>query len=526
MTTVTEILLRLAEGFWALLGTEVIPWWQPIPVIMAGIMVGLFVGVMPGLSASTGLALMVPFTFGMNPMLAIILLVSVYNAAAYGGTITAIAINTPGTPAAVAIVTDGYALTRQGKPGIALGTSLLANITGGLSGVLVLIFLSVPIAKISLSFGPAAFFSLALFGLTIVAVMEPKNRAKAFFSTAIGLLLMTVGLDIINAHPRFTFGRTELFDGLSFIPALIGLFAVGEILLNIEKIPAVRQAVQSFSSRLPSWKQIFGVRGAIFRGAGVGALVGAIPGAGATIAAFIAYGEARRASRRPEEFGNGSLEGIAAPSAAAGASEGGALVPLLTLGIPGSAATAVMIGALTLHNINPGPELFSGDTRLVYGLFASLVVGNFFMLLVGALSTRLWVRIIAAPKAVLFPVIIAIAFVGSFAVKNSMFDVGLCLVTGILGWLLRRNGFPTAPLVLAMILGRMAETNFRQALLASGTWTVFFTDPLSLGLLVLAALSFFLPLIKERLVRSGREASRAPSKGQPTPDNPNEETGK
>ncbi len=505
--------MHLDEGFAALVGTASIHWWQPIPVIMIGIIVGLFVGVMPGLSASTGLALMVPFTFGMDPMLAIILLAAVYTSAAYGGTITAIAINTPGTPAAVAVAMDGYSLTRQGKPGIALGTSLLANVIGGLSGTFVLIFLSVPIAKVSLSFGPAAFFSLAIVGLTIVAVMEPKNRAKAFFSTAIGLLLMTMGLDIINAHPRFTFGRTELFDGLSFIPALIGLFAVGEILLNIERMQGVQEAVQSFSSRLPGWKQIFGVRGSIFRGAGIGALVGAIPGAGATIAAFIAYGEARRASRRPEEFGRGSLEGIAAPSAAAGASEGGALVPLLTLGIPGSAATAVMIGALSLHNINPGPELFRGDTTLVYGLFASLIVGNLFMLLVGALSTKLWVRIIAAPKALLFPVIIAIAFIGSFAVKNSMFDVGLCLAAGLLGWILRRNGFPTAPLVLAMILGRMAETNFRQALLASGHWTIFFTDPLSLALLIVAALSLFLPLLKERLVRVGRDAGPSPSKG-------------
>jgi putative tricarboxylic transport membrane protein len=493
-----EIFSHLIDGFAALLGTDTIPWWQPGLVIMCGVTIGIFVGVMPGLSASTGLALMVPFTFGMQPMMAIILLSSIYLSSAYGGTITAIAINTPGTPAAVAVAMDGYALTRKGEPGRALGASLLANTTGGMVGTIILIFLSVPIARVALQFGPPAFFSLAIFGLTIVAAMEAKNRIKAFFSTALGLLLMTVGLDIINAHPRFTFGNTNLFDGFSFIPALIGLFALGEIFLNIEKLEEVKGAVVSFSSKMPKMSTMLKLRTTILKSAGIGAVVGAIPGAGATIAAFIAYGEARRSSKNPDEFGKGTLEGVTAPSAAAGASEGGALVPLLTLGIPGSAATAVMIGALTLHNITPGPELFKSNTTLVYALFASLFVGNLFMLMIGALGNKLWVKLIAAPKAVLFPVIIAVAFVGSYAVKNSMFDVVVCLAFGVLGWILRRNGFPTAPLVLAMILGRMAETNFRQALLSEGTWTVFFTNPLSLGLLLLAVVSLAWPAVQGR----------------------------
>ncbi len=492
-----EIFTYLLDGFSALLGTDTIPWWQPSVVIMSGIMIGIFVGVMPGLSASTGLALMVPFTFGMPPMLAIILLASIYLSSAYGGTITAIAINTPGTPAAVAVAMDGYALTKKGQPGRALGASLLANTTGGMTGTLILIFLSFPLARVALQFGPPAFFSLAIFGLTIVASMESKNRGKAFFTTALGLLFMTVGLDIINAHPRFTFGTPHLFDGFSFIPALIGLFALGEILLNIENLKEIKSSLESFSSKMPAWRDMLKIKKTIFKSAGIGAVVGAVPGAGATIAAFIAYGEAKRASKKPEKFGQGSLEGITAPSAAAGASEGGALVPLLTLGIPGSAATAVMIGALTLHNITPGPELFKNNTTLVYALFASLFVGNLFMLLVGVLGNKLWVKLIAAPKAILFPIIITIAFVGSYAVKNSMFDVYVCLAFGILGWLLRRNGFPTAPLVLAMILGKMAETNFRQALLSEGTWTVFFTNPLSLLLLIIAVISLVWPLISE-----------------------------
>ncbi len=497
-----DLLTNLIDGFSALGGTDTIVWWQPILVILIGIIVGIFVGVMPGLSASTGLALIVPFTFGMEPLIAIILLAAVYTSASYGGTISAIAINTPGTPAAVAVAFDGYALTKKGEPGKALGASLFANVIGGLTGSLVLIFFSVPLAKIALKFGPAAFFSLAIFGLTIVSSMESKNRLKAFVSTAIGLLLMTVGLDIINGSPRFTFGRPELFDGFTFIPALIGLFAIGEILLNIENMQIVEKIKQKFSSKMPKFSEILSLKGLIGKSSVIGAIIGAIPGAGATIAAFIAYSEAQRTSKQKDKFGKGSLEGITAPSSAAGASAGGALIPLLTLGIPGSAATAVMIGALALHNITPGPELFKPEnSTLVYALFASLFVGNAFMLFIGYAGTRLWVKIISAPKAVLFSIIISIALVGSYAVKNSMFDVFVCLGFGVFGWLLRRNGFPTAPMVLAMILGNMAETNFRQALLAEGTWTVFFTDPVSLVLLIMAFLSLAYPLYNERRKR-------------------------
>jgi putative tricarboxylic transport membrane protein len=495
-----ELLQNLLLGFQALGGVDAIAWWMPVTVIFIGICVGLFVGIMPGLSASTGLALIVPFTFGMHPFIAIILLAAVYTSSAYGGTITAIAINTPGTPASVAVAMDGYALTKRGEPGRALGISVISNVTGGMMGTLILIFFSVPLAKAALSFGPPAFFSLAIFGLTIVASMESKNRLKAFISTGLGLLFMTIGLDIINAHPRFTFGRTELFDGISFIPALIGLFAVGEVLLNMEKSSMAERVVKAFSSRMPALKEVLSIKKSIFKSAGIGALVGAIPGAGATIAAFIAYSEARRSSKNPEGFGKGSLEGIAAPSAAAGASEGGALVPMLTLGIPGSAATAVMVGALTLHNITPGPELFKATSEfpyLVYGLFASLFVGNLIMLALGVMGNKLWVKIIAAPKSLLFPIILVIAFIGSYAVKNSLFDIYVCLGFGILGWIMRRNGFPTAPMVLAMILGNMAETNFRQALLASGSWDVFFTNPLSLAILLLAVGSLAWSLVKD-----------------------------
>jgi len=504
-----EVLQNLLEGFATLVGSGLsgIAWWEPTLVIVAGIMIGIFVGVMPGLSASTGVALMVPFTYGMHPLIALILLAAVYTASAYGGCITAIAINTPGTPAAVALAYDGYALTKRGEPGRALGTALIANCTGGILGTFILILFSVPLARAALAFGPPEYFALAVFGLTIVVSMASKNMLKGAVSTVLGLLLMTIGLDPITGFMRYTFNRPELIDGISFIPALIGLFAVGEVLLNIERMDAVKAALQTFSSKMPGRKEVLALKRSILQSSALGTVIGVVPGAGATIAAFIAYNEAKRVSRKSEEFGSGSLEGIAAPAAAAGGSVGGALVPLLTLGIPGSAATAVLIGALMLHGVTPGPELFAGkNSYLVYGLFASLVLGNFALLVLGVMGNKLWVKIISAPKALLYPAILVIAFVGSYGVANSMFDVLICLIFGILGWILRRYGFPTAPLVLALILGYMAESNFRRALIM-GDPSIFITSPVSAVILALAVLSFAMPFIRAR--RARRKAADA-----------------
>jgi len=312
-----EILHNLMDGFATLVGSGLpgIAWWEPGVVVVGGIIIGIFVGVMPGLSASTGVDLMVPFTYGMHPLIALILLAAVYTASAYGGCITAIAINTPGTPAAVALVFDGYALTKRGEPGRALGTALIANCTGGVLGILILIAFSVPLAKAALAFGPPEYFALAVFGLTIVVSMASKNMLKGAVSTVLGLLLMTIGLDPITGFMRYTFDRPQLIDGISFIPALIGLFAVGEVLLNIERYEPVKAALQSFSSKMPGRKEVLGLKRSILQSYVLGTIIGVVPGAGATIAAFIAYNEARRVSKRPEEFGKGSLEGIAAPAA-------------------------------------------------------------------------------------------------------------------------------------------------------------------------------------------------------------------
>ena len=483
-----EIFAHLADGFGNIFDLT------SLLIIIAGVAMGILVGVLPGLSPAMGVALLVPFSYGMSPLNALILLAAVYSAANYGGTITAIAINTPGTPSAIVSTFDGYPLTKQGQPGRALGASVMASTVGGILGTVVLVFFSVPLAKAALSFGPPEYFALAVFGLTIISSLSTGNYIKAFIATLIGLLLNTVGMDPFTGYLRFTFDIPELADGFSFIPALIGLFALSEIFLGIERSPKVKDVLKKVSGKMPRFNEMWKIKRAILQSSVLGTLIGVVPGAGATIAAFIAYNEAKRSSKNPEQFGKGALEGVAASGAATSGSVGGALVPLLTLGIPGSAATAVLIGALIMHGLTPGPELFKDKAIIVYSLFASLFVAYFVMFFLGMAGNQLWIKIIAAPKAVLNPIILGIAFIGSYSVGNSMFDVWSCLGFGILGWILRRYDFPTAPVILGLILGFLAETNFRRALLM-GDWNIFFVRPVSLIMLVLAVLSLFWPII-------------------------------
>jgi len=489
-----DILTNLYDGLGLLVG------WQPILIIIVGVMMGILVGVLPGLSPAMGVALLVPFSYGLDPLFALILLVAVYSAANYGGTITAIAINTPGTPSAIVSTFDGYPLTQQGQPGRALGASVIASTVGGIFGTIVLIFFSVPLAKAALTFGPAEYFALSVFGLTIVSSLSTGNWIKAFIATLIGLLLNTVGMDPFTGYLRFTFNIPELADGFSFIPALIGLFALGEIFLNIEKSEKIQDALKKVSGKMPKLKEMWSIKRTIAQSSILGTLIGVVPGAGATIAAFISYNEAKRISKQPEKFGKGALDGVAASGAATSGSVGGALVPLLTLGIPGSAATAVLIGALVLHGITPGPELFKDNAPLVYGLFASLFVAYGAMFFIGFLGNQLWIKIIEAPKSILYPIILAIAFIGSYSVGNSMFDVWSCFGFGVMGWILRRYNFPTPPVILGLILGFLAETNFRRALLMDDA-SIFFTRPISLIMLILAVLSLLYPLLKSTIQR-------------------------
>ncbi len=470
---------------------------QSILVMTVGVIVGILAGAMPGISPSMGVALMVPFTFKMDPSNALIFLVAIYIAANYGGAITAVTINTPGTPSAAVTSFDGYPMCKQGRAGWGLGMSLVASVVGGIFSVIILIAFAGPLAKVALKFWPQEYFSLAVLGLSATASLGGKDWLKVLVSTLIGLLLCTVGMDPILGVKRFNFNYIPLYDGFTFIPALIGLLAISEVLSEISEFNFVTQNVAAaLKTSWPGIKDYWKVRWTMLRASVIGTIVGIFPGAGATIAAFISYDIERRISRTPEKFGTGIPEGVCAGEAADSASVGGALVPMLTLGIPGSATTAVLIGALMIHDLQPGPGLFTKHPEVVFNLYSSMFVANIIMLVVGTWGSRIWVNVTRVRKEILFPFIFSFALIGSYAVRSSMVDVAICIGFGILGWILRRFRIPLPPMVLGMVLGTMAEVNLRRAVMIGGTWAVF-QRPISLTLLILSALSFGLPIYGE-----------------------------
>ncbi|MCK5713740.1 MAG: tripartite tricarboxylate transporter permease, partial [Hyphomicrobiaceae bacterium] len=357
-------------------------------------------------SPSTAVALLVPFSYTMTPGLALILLTSIYIASNYGGSITAVLINTPGTPSAAVTAMDGYPLTQQGKAGKGLGTALVASTIGGAVGIVILILFAVPLARVALKFSPANYFALALFGLATVASMGRGNVLKALAAILFGLIIKTIGIDSISGVSRFTFGSDALYDGFTLIPALIGLFAVSVVFEKVEKWTGVDRAMDKIDSKLPSFKEFMKIKMTIFRSSVIGTIIGIFPGAGATIAAFISYDVAKRASKEPDMFGKGSLEGVAAAEGANSSSVGGALVPLLALGIPGSATDAVLLGAFMLHDLVPGPLLFRDNPEIVYGIFAALIVANIIMLFIGLYGNRMFIKVVSVPEAILYPLIL------------------------------------------------------------------------------------------------------------------------
>ncbi|MCC5864057.1 MAG: tripartite tricarboxylate transporter permease [Wenzhouxiangella sp.] len=465
----------------------------PLLTIVAGIVLGILIGAMPGLSPSMGVALMVPFTYGMSPTLALILLVGIYIGSSYGGSITGIMVNAPGTPSAVVTAIDGFALTRQGKPATALGTSIVASSVGGMFGTLILILFSVPLAAAAVRFHPSEYFAFALFGMATIATLAGDNWGKAFIAMMVGLLIATVGTDPISGAERFTFDKTALSDGFMLIPALIGIFALSEVFRGIEKGEMRLEKLGKVTDRWPRFTHYWKLKWVTLRSGAIGTLVGVFPGAGATIGSFISYGLAKRFSREPEQFGQGSPEGVTASEAADSGSVGGAMVPLLALGIPGSATTAVLIGAMMIHDLTPGPQLFIRNPDMIYAIFAAMLIAQFVLLIVGMAGGRLWVMVAHIPKELLYVLITMMALIGSYAVRNSLFDVFACLGFGLLGWILRRYGYPLAPVILGLVLGSIAETNFRRAIMMDG-FSVFFTRPLTLILILLALASFLIPL--------------------------------
>jgi putative tricarboxylic transport membrane protein len=473
----------------------------PLMAIISGIVLGIVIGAMPGLSPSMGVALMVPFTYGMSPVIALILLIGIYIGSSYGGSITGIMVNAPGTPSAVVTAIDGYEMTRQGRPAKALGTSIIASSFGGMFGTLILITCSVPLAAAAVRFHPAEYFAFAVLGLATIATLAGENWIKALIAMLVGLLIATIGTDPISGAERFTFEMAELSDGFMLIPALIGMFALSEVFRGIEKGDFRIPRTQGVKDPWPRFGHYWKLKWVTLRSSAIGTLIGVFPGAGATIGSFISYGMAKRFSRHPEEFGKGSAEGVTAAEAADSGSVGGAMVPLLALGIPGSATTAVLIGAMMIHDLTPGPQLFVSSPDMIYSIFAAMLIAQFVLLLVGLAGGRVWVMVANIPKELLYALITMMALIGAWAVRGSMFDVFACLGFGLLGWIMRRYGYPLAPVILGLVLGLIAETNFRRAIMMDGS-SVFFTRPLTVTLLALALLSFLIPLFSH--IRAGK----------------------
>lgn len=471
----------------------------PLLVIAAGVAVGILAGAMPGISPSMAVALLLPFSFGMTPSMGLVLLCAIYLASNYGGSITAVMVNTPGTPSAVVTAFDGYPLTRKGDAGTALGVSLVSSVVGGFIGIIILVLFSAPLARMALKFWPAEYFALAILGLSTIASLGGGRWLESFMAVLLGLLLNTIGLDPLSGVSRFTFDMVRLYDGFSFIPVLIGLFALSEVFSGIESGEVGMPPVQPDKERSP-WptiREYLKLKYSMIRAGILGTVIGVFPGAGGTIASFIAYDVEKRLSKDPDGFGKGAPAGVAAAEASNSSSVGGALVPLLTLGIPGSSSAAVLIGALMIHDLQPGPELFTRHPDVVYTLFSSLFVANIFLLLLGLLGARLWIKAALIPKRLLYPMIFAFSFIGSYAVRSSLFDVGVCLAFGLLGWMLSRSKIPVSPIVLGMILGTMIEKNLRTTIMMGGV-SLFFRRPLSLALLLLASASVVIPFIRER----------------------------
>jgi putative tricarboxylic transport membrane protein len=463
------------------------PW--TIATAFGGVLWGILGGALPGISPSIAMALLLPFTYGMEPIPAIVLLASVYVGAEYGGSIPAILIRTPGTNSAAATTLDGYEMARQGKGGEALGISLISGLVGGLFGLVVLVLATEPLARVALAFTPAAYFGLAVLGLSVIASLAGGSLTKGLIAAALGLMVATVGTDPVSGVPRFTFGSPELLGGIRPILVMVGLFAVAEMLVQIGEPEWAKVEARDTRLKLPSLAMFRRLLPAQAIGCGIGTFEGVTPGAGGTIAAFMAYNETRRWSKNPDAFGKGAPEGVAAPESANNVVTATALVPLLSLGIPGSNSAAILLGGFLVHGLTPGPMLFERAPDVVWGLYGGLLIANIAMLLLGLviLTPALW--LVNRPKPFLVAAILALIVSGVFAIEQSLFDVGLVLVVGVVGYFLRWAGVPVLPLVLGVVLGFMLESNYRRSLvLSGGDHAVFIEDPVALGLLTAAVL--------------------------------------
>jgi putative tricarboxylic transport membrane protein len=490
-----DVLVNLLQGF----SVALTPW--HLLLVTFGGVLGTIVGMLPGLGPATGVAVLLPITFTMGPTAALITMCGVYYGAMFGGSRSSILINTPGDGAALAATFDGYPMAMNGRAESALAMSAIASFIGGMISVVFMVLVATPVASFALKFGPSEYFLLMVAALVMTSSMSKGNMLKGFISTAIGLMIATVGIDSQSGVKRFTFGVLELQTGIDFLVVIIAIYALGEVFKSFKSLRDGNKKAQTKFKKIwitkEEWKRS---KWPILRNAPLGFIIGALPGAGGTMASLMAYNNEKQMSKHPEEFGKGAIEGLAAPESANNAASVGALIPMLTLGIPGSGTTAVMMGALLMLGIQPGPLLFTQHPDIAWGLIASMFIGNIILAVINIPMAGLLVRVLAIPPKLLYPIVLGLAFVGTYAIGTTTVDFYLLVIFGLAGYLMEKVNLPTAPLILAVIVGNTIEQSFRQALtISNGSMTAFVNSSLNLSLIAISVISIAWPLVKGKI---------------------------
>jgi putative tricarboxylic transport membrane protein len=485
-----DILASVAQG----LGVAL----QPVNLLACfiGVFIGTLVGVLPGIGPVSAMSLLLPVTLAGTPEAGIIMMAGIYYGSMYGGSTTSILVNIPGEAASVVTCLDGHEMAKQGRAGAALGIAALGSFFAGTFAIVALMLIAPTLARWAVAFGPAEYFSLMVLGLVVLTFLTQGSMAKALLMACVGAVLGLIGLDSITAQPRLTFDRLELYDGIGLVPVVMGLFGIAEVLHNLER-PIAREVIKTKLSQLwPNRAEWRASAAPVARGTVLGFFLGILPGGGAVISSFASYALEKRLSKTPERFGRGAIEGVAGPEAANNAAAGGAFIPLMTLGIPPNVVMALLLGALIIHGLQPGPLLMSQNPTLFWGIVASMYVGNAMLLVLNLPLVGMWAQLLRLPYNVLFPLIVLFSIVGVYCSSNNVFDVYVMVAFGILGYLMRKVGYEPAPLVLAFVLGPMLENNLRKAMILSqGDLSTFLTRPISATCLVFAAALLLAPLL-------------------------------
>jgi len=488
-----DVIGHILQGFAVALSPLNLAW------CFVGVFLGTVIGVLPGLGPAATIAMLLPLTFRMDPTGAVIMLAGIYYGSKYGGSTTSILLNVPGESASVVTCLDGYQMAKRGRAGPALGIAAIASFIAGTVGVVGLMLIAPPLAKFALSFSSPEYFALMCLGLAMVVLLAGESMVKALLAMLVGLWVAGMGTDLFTSTSRFTFGSAELLDGIDFVVVAIGVFALGEVLGNLEvrQGPQMLPVPKGLRNLMPTWQDLKDCRFAFLNGSVVGFLIGVLPGAGSTIASFISYGIEKAVSKHPEKFGTGVPEGVAAPEGANNSETGGAMVPLLTLGIPGSGTTAILLAAFILWGLRPGPLMIQDNPVLFWGLVASMYIGNVMLLILNLPLIPLFAQILRLPAYILYPAIFGISIVGVYSVSSSLFDAWMLAGFGLLGYAMRRLDYPAAPLILGFVLGDGMERALRQSLMMSqGDLSILVSRPISATMLFLTVLMLIAPLFR------------------------------